>query len=280
MTADFLGVLNALIAAVLAGGADFSGGFATRRHNQFQVLWLSSLVGIVVLAVFALLWGDTLPSTRSIFFAALGGALGAIGIAVLYNALAVGRVAVASPASAVVGAAVPVLFAALVEGLPGAVTLAGFVLAAAGIWLTTRTEIPAGNPSENGLLQGVLSGLAFGGFFILIAQIEAGPVFAALVFGKISAAAVGLLFLLLKRIPVPAFRHNPVAALAGVLDAATNVFYLSAAKLVRVDIAAMLLCTYPAVTVLLAMIIFKEKVSRAQMAGVIMCLLAIGLIVV
>lgn len=280
MTAHLLGAFYALIAAALYGGADFSGGFATRRFNQYQVLWLSSLMGALVLFVLALLWGEGLPTAKSIFYASLASIFGAIGLATLYNALSVGRASIVAPASAVVAAAVPVIFAAIVEGLPDLLTGAGFILAAAGIWLTTRTKVLEGEAQHDGLLPGVLSGLAFGGFFIFLAQVEPGPIFSPLIFGKLSAASLGLLFLLLKKIPLPPVTASPFALLAGFLDVLANVLYLVATNLTRVDIAAVLVCTYPAGTVILAMIILKEKVTRTQAVGVLICLVAIALIII
>lgn len=280
MTTHLLGALYAIIAAFLYGGADFSGGFATRRLNHFQVLWLSSLMGAVVLVALTLFWGEGLPTVKSIVYASLASVFGGLGLATLYNALAVGRASVVAPASAVVAAALPVFFAAIVEGLPDPVTLTGFILAALGIWLTTRANGVEGELLNDGLLPGVLAGLAFGGFFILIAQVEPGPIFSPLIFGKMSAAALGLIFLLVKKLPLPPVKGNPYALLAGFLDVLANVLYLVASNLTRVDIAAVLVCTYPAVTVMLAMIILKEQVTRTQMIGVFACLVAIALIII
>ncbi|MDW7739284.1 MAG: EamA family transporter [Bacillota bacterium] len=279
MPSHLIGALSALIASAMAGGADFSGGFATRKYNQFQVLWLSSLTGTIILTALALLLRDGLPSMRSIIFAALAGAFGALGLAMLYYALAIGRAAIASSASGVVAAAAPVIFTAFVAGLPDPLTLLGFIIAALGIWLTTKILFVEGEESYRGLLPGILSGLGFGGFFIFIAQIEPGYLYTPLAFGKLSAAAVALIFLAVKRMPFPPVKANPYALLAGFLDVLSNIFYLTATTLTRVDIAAVLACTYPAVTVLLAVIILKERVSRTQKFGVFLCIIAIALII-
>jgi drug/metabolite transporter (DMT)-like permease len=280
LTSHLIGAIYALIAAVLYGGADFSGGFAARRLNQFQVLFLSSLVGAVVLIILALLWREDMPTVRSVFYAILASISGAIGLATLYNALSFGRASIVAPSSAVVASAAPVIYAAFIEGLPGSVTLTGFILAAVGIWLTTRTEILDKAAPDGGLLQGVLSGLAFGGFFIFIARIDPGPVFSPLIFGKLSAAALGLLILSLKKLPLPKPVTSPFALLAGFLDVLANALYLVSTTLTRVDIAAVLVCTYPAATVMLAMLFFKERLTRSQGFGVLVCLLAIILIII
>ena len=87
-----------------------------------------------------------------------------------------------------------------------------------------------------------------------------------------------LLMLVIKRLPFPSIRRNPIALLAGVLDSAGNVFFLLAMTLSRLDFAVVISCLYPAVTVLLAALLLKEKVGNWQKAGVVLCLAAILLI--
>ena len=82
------------------------------------------------------------------------------------------------------------------------------------------------------------------------------------------------------RLPLPSRTSNPIALLAGVLDAGGNVFYLLAKQYIRLDVAAVLSSMYPATTILLASIIFKERVSRNQGIGVLVCLAAIALIMI
>ena len=45
-----------------------------------------------------------------------------------------------APVAAVLGAAIPAVFSMFTEGLPGRIPLLGFVIAAVGLWLITRTE--------------------------------------------------------------------------------------------------------------------------------------------
>jgi drug/metabolite transporter (DMT)-like permease len=137
-----------------------------------------------------------------------------------------------------------------------------------------------GEVANDGLVQGIISGLAFGGFFIFIARIEPGYIFSPLIFGKLAAAAVGLLFIAYFKLPLPNPIKHPIAVFSGVLDIFANVLYLVSTSLTRVDIAAVLVCTYPAATVILAMLIFKEKISRSQALGVLVCVIAVAMIIV
>src|SRR5512138_3564154 len=113
---DLSGILLALTSALVWGSGDFSGGLATRRNNQFQVLGLSALSGIVLLVIGAVIRREGLPSTQTIVWAGAAGFLGAIGIASLYYSLSLGNVASSAPTAAVVGVAVPVLAGTLTQG--------------------------------------------------------------------------------------------------------------------------------------------------------------------
>jgi drug/metabolite transporter (DMT)-like permease len=278
--ASLLGVLFALTSAAVWGGGDFTGGLATRRSSQFHVLALASLSGMAVLLVCVLLWRESFPSWRSIVWAALAGASGAIGIAALYRALSLGHAATVAPTAAVISAAMPVGFSALMEGLPAPARLSGFVLAFTGIWLVTGSLSAGDKVSRLGLLLACLAGVGFGGFFILLGQVEPGKVFTPLLIARWVAFCAALLMIRVYRLSLPTLTSNPTALLAGVLDAGGNIFYLLARQFVRLDVAAVLASLYPVSTVLLARAILHETISRSQWAGVVICLMAIALITV
>jgi drug/metabolite transporter (DMT)-like permease len=280
LPSELLGVLFALISAGVWGGGDFTGGFATRKSNQFHVLALSCLSGMAILLVCVLLTRETFPLPRSIIWAALAGASGAVGIAALYRALSMGHAATVAPTAAVISAALPVGFSILFEGMPGAVRLAGFATALLGIGLVSGAAGVEEKVSRQGFLLACLAGVGFGGFFILIAQVEPGKVFTPLLIARIVALCVALLMLRIYRLPLPALTANSTALLAGMLDAGGNIFYLLARQFVRLDVAAVLASLYPVTTVILARIVLRENISRSQWGGVVLCLSAIVLITI
>lgn len=278
ISGDWLGILFALTSAMVWGSGDFSGGLATRRNSQFQVLALSALSGLLLLVLFAALWGEAWPSARGFVWAGLAGAAGALGIAALYRGLSQGNAATVAPTAAVLGAVLPVVFGILLEGWPSLTRLAGFGLAIPGLGLVSMTSSPGGGPARQSFFLAVLAGVGFGGFFILIAQVEPGPVFTPLVVARSVALSIALLLLLARRTPLPALTANPIALLAGLLDAGGNIFYLLARQFTRLDVAAVLSSLYPAATVLLARLLLQETVSRPQALGALLCLLAAALI--
>jgi drug/metabolite transporter (DMT)-like permease len=280
LPASFLGVFFALTSAGVWGGADFSGGFATRRSNQFQVLALAALSGILVLAVCAVVWRESFPGRQSLVLAGLGGLAGALGLAALYRALSMGYVASVAPTAAVIGAALPVLFGIVVDGFPSVGRLAGFALAFLGIWLVSRPSDSQAGVSRQGLLLACLAGIGFGGFFILLGEVEPGKVFTPLILARCVEFIIAVLLIRLNRLSFPSLRTNPYGLLAGALDAGGNVFYLLARQYIRLDAAAVLSSMYPITTILLAGLVLKEKVSRSQGMGVLVCLLSIVLIMI
>jgi drug/metabolite transporter (DMT)-like permease len=270
------GVFFALASAAVWGAGDFSGGLAARRSHQLQVLVLSALSGLVMMIVLAVAWGERLPGGDTILWAALAGASGAVGIAALYHGLSLGNAAAVAPTAAVISAAVPVLFTAAFGTPPGAVQLVGFLMAMAGIWLVAAAG--SSRTGRDGLRSAIVAGLGFGGFFVLLGQIEESGVFAPLVVSRAVAVAGGALMLASRGMPMPSLFSNPVGLLAGLLDAGGNVFYLLAQQHTRLDVAAVLSSFYPVTTVLLAWIVLKERVAARQWAGAALCLAATFLI--
>jgi len=271
-----LGILLALISAMVWGSGDFVGGAATRRSHQFQVLALSALSGIVLLTLLAWLF-ETVPSRANAAWAAAAGLAGAIGIASLYHGLAIGGAAMVAPVAAVVTAAIPAVYTAFAVAPPSAWQLAGFLAAVAGIWLVTRQPQTAEASSRKGVSQALAAGIGFGTFLILIAQVDRTLVFGPLVVARTVMLAMGLVLMLVRGISFPGLTSNPLALVAGALDAGGNIFFVLARQHTRLDVAAVLSSLYPVATVVLARIVWREPVAPQQWAGVGMCLLSVAL---
>lgn len=275
-----LGILFALTSAIVWGGGDFAGGYATRRSSQFQVLASAALSGLVVLILAMVLWRESLPSVRGVVWATLAGFSGALGISAFYRALSMGYTASIAPTTAVIGAALPVVVSAVFSGLPALNEFLGFGLAFLGIWMVSAAHGNEGRVSPRAMFLACLAGIGFGGFMIFLGQVEHGKIFSPLVIARCLTLLTGLFLIRIKRLPFLPLAANPTALLAGVLDAGGNLFYILAKQYTRLDIAAVLTSLYPASTVLLASILLKEKVTRRQGIGLLVCLAAIGMITI
>ena len=285
LPADLLGSLSGLLSALIWGSGDFAGGLATRKISAFQALFLSAISGAAVLLLFALIWGESLPSSADIRWAVAGGIGGALGVIALYRGLSLGNTALVAPTTAVTATLVPVLYQLLRGDPPSAGQMAGFAVALLGIWLVAGAAGAAGGDHSRrweGLWLALLSGVGFGGFFVLVGQVGQGSLFAPLVVARSAALALSLVMLAIRRERPPDLKQHQMgwlAVLAGGLDAGGNIFYLLAAQLTRLDVAAVLSSLYPAATVILAGIVTHEAISRRQWLGVTLCLSAVILIV-
>ena len=278
LSSHLIGIAFAVTSALVWGGGDFTGGYATRRTSQYVVLTLSALSGLVVVVAAALVWREPFPSLQGCLWAALGGFSGALGIAAFYKALSLGHSAIVAPTAAVIGAILPVVASAFILGLPAPIKLLGFGVALVGIWLVSTGPASGAALSRQTFVLACLAGLGFGGFFTFLGQVDPGVVFTPLIIARCLTVGVGLAMVWGQRIRLPSITSNWLALLAGVLDAGGNLFYLLAKQYTRLDIAAVLSSLYPASTVFLSSVLLKEKVSRHQWVGVVICLFAIALI--
>jgi drug/metabolite transporter (DMT)-like permease len=273
----FVTVIFGLAASLCWGSGDFSGGLASRRANASSVVLAAYAVGFVLLVTLALIWKEPFPGPLDLLWGGLAGVAGVLGLLSFYSALSRGKMGIAAPVSAVLTAALPVLFSAFTAGLPTLFQLGGFVLALLAIWLISRPQRTKGPPQGIGLA--LLAGCGFGCFFILISRVNPASTFWPLVVARFTSVFVLLVMMRLRRMPIlPGMTVAPLVALAGILDAIGNAFFVLAAHSGRLDVAAILSSLYPAATVLLAALVLRERVTRIQAIGILLVLLAIPLI--
>jgi drug/metabolite transporter (DMT)-like permease len=211
------------------------------------------------------------------------GAAVSVGILCLYHGLAVGRMGVVAPVTGLLAAVIPVVFGILRDGLPPATVLAGIVIALAAVVLVSRVEGAAG--SRSGLELALAAGAGIGAFNILVGELPDGSVFVPLVVIKLTAMAVIVAIVAARawrlagrgdwRLPG---RLLPVAIAGGVFDMAGNALYVLATQAGRLDIAATLSSLYPVTTILLAMGLLGERVTRSHALGIAAAIVAIVLI--
>lgn len=279
MNASLLASLLALSAALTWGTGDFAGGLASRRIGAFKTLQVSYIFGLAGLLALALIQAEPLSSRQDLLWGAVSALAGLTGFLFMLHGFTVGRMGVVAPVSAVLGAAIPVAFAALTQGLPSGQQLLGFAIALGSIWLISRRDENEERPA--GLVPALLAGVGFAGFFILLDQISAEAVFWPLVANRVTALTLMLIYALSRRqriIPESAPFHLLIPA--GLLDAIANFFFLRAVQTGRLDITSVLVSLYPAITVLWARLVLDERLDRWQLVGLITAVLAVVLITV
>jgi drug/metabolite transporter (DMT)-like permease len=152
------------------------------------------------------------------------------------------------------------------------------LLAAAGLALMTRWDGTT-LTGAGGTVPLVAAGLGFGLFYVLMDRVAAGLVFGPLVASRTaSLAAVGAIALAGRPSPRGLRAVGPLVVIAGLLDVGGNAGFLLAAQAGRLDVASVLASLYPAVTVLLAVVVLREHVGPRHAIGITAALVAIALI--
>lgn len=257
------------------GAGDFSGGMATKKGDVFVITLISQTIGLAALFLTALVLDEPLPVPGQLAYGAVAGIAGMFGILCLYTGLAQGRMGIVAPVSAVVTAILPVIAALVTEGWPGPSKMAGFAVALLAVWWLSREDGPVSSrPRE--WRRALSAGAGFGLFFILIARASIESVLWPLVAARIASIAF-MAVAVHRRKRARATAHLPLfpIAMAGLLDAAGNIFFALAAQIGRLDIAAVVGSLYPATTVLLARTVLKEQLHVRQYIGLAAALSAV-----
>ena len=77
---------------------------------------------------------------------------------------------------------------------------------------------------------------------------------------------------------VPSGQPLRLALLAAVLDVGANIAMLLALHASLLSLAGVLMSLYPAATVLLAIVVLRERVTRWQAVGMVLALAAVAMI--
>ncbi|MCB2223870.1 MAG: EamA family transporter [Actinobacteria bacterium] len=275
----------ASLSALAFGGADFVGGLASRRAPSVSVVVTGHAIGLVLVGAVAPWWGSSGVAAPDVLWGAAAGASGAFGLVILYHGLATTRFSVVAPAAAVVGAVLPVAFGLAIGERPEALAWAGVALALPAILLVSSAGGGSGGDARRlrrAVLLGAAAGALFGLFGIFISRSADTSGLWPLVGARAaSLPTVGLLALVLgKPLSAPA-PVRPVALAAGAADMIANILLLGA--LHEPGLLALVLLVsslYPAVTVVLARAVLDERMTRLQMAGLVLAGAGLALIAV
>ncbi|CAN5434111.1 EamA family transporter [soil metagenome] len=269
------------VSAVVYGASDFLGGLASRRMSALLASFIGFAVAAVVSAV-AVLIERPVWSMDAVVLGAIAGIAGSIGTLALYACLAVGPMSVLSPGVAAIYAVLPAMVGIVLgERFPPIGYAALLVVVIAGILLAATPESGgAGRPSGRSLAYAGTAGVAFA---VYIIAIHATPAESGLVPLLVDLLAGGLLFavaLVVRRI-----RNGP-GELAAVRDRTATLLALAAGGLLVTgnillviglhlgDLAVMgvLNSLYPLGTVLLAIVVLKERLTALQGVGIVLAI--------
>lgn len=269
-----MGVVFALLAALAYGSADFAGGYASRENPISGVLIVSQLFGIGLVLTFVLV--DPAPvsvTCTDILYGGFAGLAGLAGLGLLYRGIATNEISIVSPAAALFGALVPLLFSFVIGERLSVTALLGAIVTLPAIvmisWERVSEELRDHVASRgDAWITGVAAGVFFGLFFILISRPAEPSGMWPLVAARGTSIIGVFLFLLLSGRSLAVRSRIPVVIAAGVLDMAANIFVVLGYRSGLVAIVVMITSIYPALTVLLGWIVFGQTVGPIRRAGI------------
>ena len=247
---------------------------------------LSQGAGLVLVALALPLLPPAAPSNADLWWGAIAGVAGGIGVALLYRALALGTMSIVAPITAVTAVALPVLTSIVLGERPGWIAMLGILLGIMSIVLVSRQPSPSspegrgGQGVRTGIGAALIAGIGMGIFLLALAQTHREAGLWPLLTDRIASLAFfGIVMTITRASPRLPLNLLPLALGGGALDMLANALYLLAVRIGPFSPVVTLSALYPATTVLLARAILAERLSAWQTAGVVTALTAVALIV-
>jgi drug/metabolite transporter (DMT)-like permease len=266
-----LSVVLAAFSALIWGAGDFCGGKATQRARALPVTVVAQLAGLPVVVLGLVLISATSPRPSDLGWGALAGMAGFAGLVLLYRGLAAGAMAIFAPVTAVTAAVVPLGAGLALGESPGTLALIGVCCAIIAIGLMSVQVAASGRQAvvtPRLILLALAAGTMFGVFFVLLGRAGDNAGMWPVLGVRVGSITLGLLLVARQRVSLRLDR--PVVrwtVTAGVFDITANALYLLAAQRGLLSVVAPVAALYPASTVLLALLVDRERLRPVQLAG-------------
>ena len=275
-------VLLGLLVAISYGAADFLGGVASRRVPAALVVQQTQLLGVALLLVMLAVVPDQHVIGADMARGAGAGMGGLLGLVLLYRGLAVGAMSIVAPITAVGAAVLPVGWGLATGERPGAVALAGVVIALVAVAFVATPATEDAAPIEGRrreILLALLAGCGFGVVFILFGDTSKASGMWPLLSARVASTIVVTAALLARGVALGVRKDTArIFAAIGVLDVTANALFILGARIGLVSLVAVLSSLYPAATVVLARVVLDERVSRRQAVGLVLAVVGVILI--
>jgi drug/metabolite transporter (DMT)-like permease len=277
-----MAVALGVLVALSYGTGDFLGGFASQRLRTSTVLLWTQSIGLVVALLLVVALRDSVPDPHVFVLSAIAGAVGVVAVALLYRGLAVGRMSVVAPVSAVGGGVLPVAWGLLRGERPSALALVGVALALIAIVIVGRGAEHDPSPSVTPLHElalGAGAGVGFGIVFILFSESASGSGLWPVLIARCTSVPLLVGAVIMLRQPPRVARADlaPVAG-AGLFDVTANALIVLAVRRGLLSLVGPVASLYPATTVLLARLVLHERIGRQRAGGLALGLVGLALI--
>jgi len=282
-----MGILFGLATALSWGSADLFARFATRRIGTFRTMLYMQTCGFCLLTLAMPRlggWGHLFDGSgwQPWAWGILAGVLNTASTLALYRSFEIGKLSIVAPISASYPVLTMVLSALTGERLTP-LRLAGLALTIAGVIVVARGEQAPddANPIDEdiqpakkrlGVNWAIFSAACFGVMFWLLGlrvvpQVGSAP--SVWIIRLTSALATALVMLLAGQSrALPLRRDMPMLLGVGMLDTCAYVFNNYGMAREQTSVVSVLASLYGAVTVALAALLLREKVTASQWLGI------------
>ena len=256
-----LAIALALGAAVSYGVGDFLGGLSARRTHVLTVLAFSQLVGAIAVSVWVAIAREDFLGATTVGAAMAAGACGAVGLGALYRGMAIGAMGVVAPISSV-AAVIPFAVGIAQGERPSPVQVIGAVVALGGLAVISRTRGEHGGGIATGVGLALLAAAGFGLYFVFLDAAAHDSVPWSILTARLTSFSLALAAVLAIGVSaLPERRLVPAIVAVGVCDTGANVLFGLATTRGLVSVVSVLTSLYPAVTVALAAVVLRERLT-------------------
>ena len=275
-----VGIFFAFLSSIFWGFGGFFAGQASRRGSLLPTLTLDIFFGLFLVVPLAFSIADTF-TWRDFLIGGLAGLFGMSGAAFLYAGMKKAAYVTVIPVSGVAGALFPVLWGLVDGDSLSILQIAGILVGLISIALASGVSLQTFKGPIAGLRDGILAGLGFGGFYIVIENTsnDTEP------WGAVASRLFPLLILifilfLIKDKPKPSKEAFPFIVGSGLSNACASTCFLLAVNRGLLSVTSLLSALYPAITVVLAHFLIKEKMTRTQVFGVLAAIFSMASITI
>ncbi len=271
-----MAILLSLFSALAYGVSDYLGGIFAKRSSPWQVAVAgqSSSAVCAVLATTIIGWQ---AASADLATGAIAGLGSGVGVIYLYRGLANARMGVVAPLSAVGAALIPVAFGLISGERPSWLAAAGIVVAFPAIALISK--VVDEDPSHRGgVIDGIVAGIGFGVLFTFLGRASDDSGLAPLAMSQITSVLTVVAFgIALRTVWIPN-KAAMRAVVMGPLGASAQGAFLYATHHGLLSVVSVISSLYPAGTVILAAVLLRERIHKAQGIGLVLATLAVSLV--
>ena len=275
-----VGIFFAFLSSIFWGFGGFFAGQASRRGSLLPTLTLDIFIGLFLVVPLAFSIADTF-TWRDFLIGGLAGLFGMSGAAFLYAGMKKAAYVTVIPVSGVAGALFPVLWGLVDGDSLSILQIAGILVGLISIALASGVSLQTFKGPIAGLRDGILAGLGFGGFYIVIENTSNDTEPWAAVASRLFPLLILIFILfLIKDKPKPSKEAFPFIVGSGLSNACASTCFLLAVNRGLLSVTSLLSALYPAITVVLAHFLIKEKMTRTQVFGVLAAIFSMASITI